>query len=336
MSIDDLEIRNSNQLKFFNRLRINEEILKTRTFMNALFLVESSIINPQLSVKFAQTCLVKLRNEPIYNLRRCRRYITEIFKHLFKVCQNINFEVDQLTDASSSFALCHQTQATFDRITFDKATIVGAQIDYSNENYDKLVRTIFFFYSKILHELAHACIAELGRTMPSEEDDQRFTTPTTHALTDEAGNAIERHFFGSVIDAIGHYTDSTRTSYEIDHLIMSEKQINPFIKTDYLRRFFGLNFYVIDTIPQPETEDRDVKWKRKVSTGQRSSDTKRRCTNRLIRSPNSSALCHFHRVSSDSIDHRRELNINDEESDEEQSLCNIKGNFRYPAILTKY
>ncbi|CAF1626158.1 unnamed protein product [Adineta ricciae] len=175
-----------------------------------------------MSVKFGQTCMAVLRNEPLFDLRKCRRHITEIYTHLIKVCQNINFELDKFTDVWSTFTLCHRTKSTFDIITIDKAIVIGASTISSKDD-DAYARITYFFYTKILHELAHACLAELGRSLPVEDEDEQFSSPATHGLTGEAGNSIERHFFGSVVDAIGHFTDNAQSIYLIDHIILRER-----------------------------------------------------------------------------------------------------------------
>jgi hypothetical protein len=169
---------NTRGFKFFNKTRIDQQLLLTQPFIDALFLVETTIGNPNLSVKFGQTCVAVLRNEPLFDLRKCRRHIIEIYMHLIKVCQDINFELDNFTDKWSTFTLCHHTKSTFDIITIDRATVLGAGTIPSNDH-DAHARDTYFFYTKILHELAHACLGELGRSLPVEDEDEQFSSPAT-------------------------------------------------------------------------------------------------------------------------------------------------------------
>ena len=104
---------------------------------------------------------------------------------------------------------------------------MGAAPLLTSNDDDGRARVTFFFFAKLLHELAHACIAELGRRLPIDDypdPDDRFESPTTHGLAGEAGDAIERHFFGSVVDAIGHYTEQHPPGYCIDQVLLRERQ----------------------------------------------------------------------------------------------------------------
>jgi hypothetical protein len=98
----------------------------------------------------------------------------------------------------------------------------------------------------------------------------------THGLTGEAGNSIERHFFGSVIDGIGHYTDSTRSIYQVDHIILRERQKKQFIKNNYFQNFCALNFAIITSIPAPDTETRTLTSTMKNTTSDNRSLTSKR------------------------------------------------------------
>jgi len=57
-------------------------------------------------------------------------------------------------------------------------------------------KQIFFLFVRTLHEIAHAAIYKNGRiimlTSIQVNKNQCFSTPATHALSGEAGNAIER------------------------------------------------------------------------------------------------------------------------------------------------
>jgi hypothetical protein len=50
--------------KFFEAHRIDSKLLQVQSFIKALQLIETTVINPSLSVKFAQTCVASVRNEP--------------------------------------------------------------------------------------------------------------------------------------------------------------------------------------------------------------------------------------------------------------------------------
>lgn len=47
---------------------------------------------------------------------------------------------------------------------------------------DAYARITYFFYTKILHELAHACLAELGRSLLIEDKNEQFSSLATHGL----------------------------------------------------------------------------------------------------------------------------------------------------------
>ena len=244
------------QLNLFNKSRISDELLNCSCFVEALHLIEKTIGNPHLSVKFSQTCIARLRNEQLYDLGKSRRHIPAIYSHLVLVIQNINITVEFFRDRWSCFTLGDRKQRSFDKIIFDRAMISGASRsgeDTSRE--DTRARLIFFLYAKLLHELAHASMAELGRKLPSGDFDDRFSSPATHAMTGEAGNSIERHFFGSVVDAHGRYTDTVKSMYSIEHVILREKQSKSKLTDAYLRQFIRINFATIESIPQAQTEE---------------------------------------------------------------------------------
>ena len=98
-------------------------------------------------------------------------------------------------------------------------------------------------------------MAELGRQLPSGDYDTRFSTPATHAMTGEAGDAIERHFFGSVIDAHGQYVNTDKSMYRIEQVILREKRLKQKLTNAYLRQFIRMNFSTIESIPQADTEN---------------------------------------------------------------------------------
>ena len=119
----------------------------------------------------------------------------------------------------------------------DRATLIGAAHFLTSDD-DGRARVTSFIFAKLLHGLAHACLAELGRRLPMDDNpdpDDRFASPATHGLTGEAGNAIERHFFGSVIDAVGHYTEQHPPVYCIDQVLLQERQKKKTLTAGYLR-----------------------------------------------------------------------------------------------------
>lgn len=242
------------QLKLFSESRLNEDLLKCSPFVEALHLVEATVVNPHLSVKFSQTCIASLRNEQLYDLEESRRHTCQIYSHLVTVLQNISFELDDFEDKWSSFTVGSKTKSSFDKITFDAAVIRGASMP--DDHVD--ARLIFFFYAKLLHEVAHASLAELGRKLPSGDYDDRFSSPATHAMTGEAGDAIERHFFGSVTDARGHYTNEEESIYKIEHVVLRERRSKQRVTDEYLRNFIGMNLFLLESIPLVETEKLDI------------------------------------------------------------------------------
>lgn len=239
---------------FFQRNRIDCRLLQVSSFVKALQLIEISIGNPNLSVKFSQTCIPSLRNEPLYDLTESLKHIQTIYEHLVTVIQNIQLKVEVFSDHWSTFQLGHRRRASFDKITFDRSMITDAK-DIQPDDILSQSRLSFFFYAKLLHELAHACLAQMGRQLPDGNDDDRFSSPATHAITGEAGDAIERHFFGSVIDAIGNYVDHEKNVFKIDYLILRERRNKQVITDDFLCYFNGLNLTIVKNIPTITTRN---------------------------------------------------------------------------------
>jgi hypothetical protein len=240
-------------LKYFTKTRIDEQLLQTQTFVDALHRIETTIANPNLSVKFAQTCIESLRNQPIFDLVECQRHIPDIYKHLIAVLEKINIKLDNLIDKWSSFTLGHRKRTSLDVIRFDRALVNGTG-DANNVTVDTSNRLIFFFYVKLLHEIAHACLSQLGRQLVVGDFDDRFTSPATHALTGNVGNAIERHFFGSIVDISGRYIDDDKSIYKIDHLILTERVNKKLITSAYLREFMDLNLAKVISISLVKTK----------------------------------------------------------------------------------
>ncbi|CAF1642816.1 unnamed protein product, partial [Adineta ricciae] len=224
------------QFRYFQQHRIDTQLLKSSSFIQALQMIEITIANPNLSVKFAQTCVQSLRNEPLFDLCESLKHIRTIYRHQCTVLQNIRLKIDSLADNWSTFTLGHRHRSSFDRITMDKSLIDGS-IDVNENDSEIYSRLVFFFYAKLLHEIAHACLAEMGRQMPFGDYDERFSSPATHALTGEVGDSIERHFFGSVVDAVGDYSGVEKNVFKINHVILRERRNKQEITTDYLLYF---------------------------------------------------------------------------------------------------
>lgn len=192
-----------------------------------------------------------LRNEQLYDLLESRRHIPEIFSHLNFVLANINIGLENFCDKWASFKIGHRSRSSRDTILFDRATIKGTNETFGDEG--NVAQSTYFFFAKLLHELAHASFAELGRRLPSGDYSERFSSPATHAMTGEAGNAVERHFFGSVVDGIGRYVDADKSIYKLDHVILRERRSKQFITTAYFHEFLQLKLETIESIPLPST-----------------------------------------------------------------------------------
>nr|ADD91462.1 hypothetical protein [Adineta vaga] len=240
--------------RYFQQHRIDEQLLKTPSFVKALQLIETTIANPNLSVKFAQTCVPTLRNEPLFDLTESLKHILTIYQHQVIVLQNINLKIDSFADNWSIFSLGHRRSSSFDEITLNRSLINGS-IDIDTNDIETYSRLAFFFYAKLLHEVAHACLAEMGRQMPHGDYDERFSSPATHALAGEAGDSIERHFFGSVVDVVGDYTNTEKNIFKIDHVILREKRSKQVVTNDYLLSFNKLNLALIKSIPTIVTKN---------------------------------------------------------------------------------
>lgn len=129
-------------------------------------------------------------------------YSSEITEFLTKLLGDLRFKSNILPDAYSHFVgnYSRNTSSSDDAIEYDVKTINGMihleQLHLASMN--MLSKQIFFLFVKTLHELAHAAIFKSGRTMSSTHCNihtkhELYTTPATHALSGEAGNAIERY-----------------------------------------------------------------------------------------------------------------------------------------------
>jgi hypothetical protein len=58
-----------------------------------------------------------------------------------------------------------QKKSSFDTIMFDHATVKGAA-QVCDDDVESAARFTYFFFAKLLHEIAHACVVELGLKLP--------------------------------------------------------------------------------------------------------------------------------------------------------------------------
>ena len=77
-------------------------------------------------------------------------------------------------------------------------------------------------------------------------------------MTGEAGDAIERHFFGSVTDARGQYTNEEESLYKIEHVVLRERRLKQRVTDVFLRKFIDMNLFTIESMPLADTESLHV------------------------------------------------------------------------------
>lgn len=155
-----------------------------------------------MNVFYSHVVIPELRYQNIFDKQQSLNYSTEIQNCLHEIAHDIKLDVTLLPHAYSHFSgnYSKQTTSKDDIILFDILTIKGTiSLEKSNKTTARTIaKQVFFLFVKLLHELAHACIFKTGRLMISQKGihvykkHDFFTTPATHALTGEAGNAIER------------------------------------------------------------------------------------------------------------------------------------------------
>jgi len=119
---------------------------------------------------------------------------------LFQLVNDLQVTVKNLPHACSHFTGSYSINSTSkdDLVEYDTKTINGIiSLEKSKETIEATIsKQVFFIFVKTLHELGHASIYRSARLMSSTSlhvnINESFNTPATHALTGEAGNAIER------------------------------------------------------------------------------------------------------------------------------------------------
>jgi len=158
-------------------------------------------MNPNLNVYFSHVVIPELRFKNIFDKQQSLKYSDRIKLFLCELVQDLQLNVADLPDAYSHFLGDPSVKSTGkdDIIQYDTTIINGIiNLEASNKRRSSTIaKQGFFIFAKTLHELAHACIFRSGRLMISthcqlNKKHECFNTPATHALSAEAGNAIER------------------------------------------------------------------------------------------------------------------------------------------------
>jgi hypothetical protein len=177
--------------------------LHSSSFIKAIHLIEGLIVNPNLNVYYSHVIIPELRFVNIFNREQSLQYSDRIKSFLCELVQDLQLNVVNLPDAYSHFVGDHSSQSTGkdDIIQYDKTTINGIiRLETSNKTAaSTIAKQVFFIFAKTLHEIGHACIFRSGRLIlmtstrrQLNKKHECFNTPATHALSAEAGNAIER------------------------------------------------------------------------------------------------------------------------------------------------
>jgi hypothetical protein len=161
-------------------------------------LTEGLIENPNLNVYYSHVAIPELRSLNIFDKQQSSQYTDRIKTFLCQLVHDLRFSVASLPDAHSHFTGDHSGNTTSkdDIIEYDESTINGI-IHLEKSKGANIAKQVFFIFVKTLHELAHASIYKSGRLMMSTrvsvaKKNEFLSTPATHALSSEAGNAIER------------------------------------------------------------------------------------------------------------------------------------------------
>ncbi|CAF1563579.1 unnamed protein product [Rotaria sordida] len=243
------------QFKYFNSKRIDPLLLQSSSFIKAIHLVEDLIINPNLNVYYSHVIIPELRFVNIFDKQQSLQYSHRIKSFLCELVQDLQFNVVNLPDNYSHFIGDYSSELTGkdDIIQYDKTIINGIiSLEASNKTTSSTIaKQIFFIFAKTLHEIAHACIFRSGRLMMStrrqlNKKHECFNTPATHALSAEAGNAIERFLFGSVIGTLGK---KSADLYIIKQLLLREQKPNGIIDASWLTRFVNSNLTNLNDFP---------------------------------------------------------------------------------------
>lgn len=175
--------------------------MKSSSFIKALHMVEALVDNKHLSIYFSHMVIPELRFVNIFNKNDSFIYSDKIERFLQELLSDLQYDVNILPDAYSTFIGDHSTNSTGreDKVIYDELTLNGIlmQEQSHRKSENMLSKQIFFLFVKTIHELSHACIFRSGRIMMKKclhvkKKNEYFNTPATHALSAEAGNAIER------------------------------------------------------------------------------------------------------------------------------------------------
>ena len=175
--------------------------MHSSSFIKAIHLIEDLIVNPNLNVYYSHVVIPELRFVNIFNREQSLQYSDCIKSFLCELVRDLQLNVVNLPKAYSHFVGDHSPKSTGkdDMIQYDE-TIVNGIIRLETLNKaaaSTIAKQIFLIFAKTLHEIGHACIFRSGRLMMStrrqlNKKHECFNTPATHALSAEAGNAIER------------------------------------------------------------------------------------------------------------------------------------------------
>jgi hypothetical protein len=176
-------------------------LLQSSSFIKSLHLIEHLIENPNLNVYYSHVIIPELRTINVFDKERSLKYSDQIKTFLCQLVNDLQFTIGTLTEACSHFTGNYSMNSTSkdDVIEYDITTINGIiSLEKSNKTTAATIsKQVFFLFAKTLHELAHASIYRSGRLMMAgslhmNKRNHCFNTPATHALSAEAGNAIER------------------------------------------------------------------------------------------------------------------------------------------------
>ncbi|CAF1360740.1 unnamed protein product, partial [Didymodactylos carnosus] len=244
------------KFKYFDSKRIDPFLLQSSSFIQVVHLVESLIENRNLNVYFAHVAIPELRPVNLFDKQQSLQYSDQIKTFLCGLVQDLRYSVKGLPDAYSHFLGNYAVDSTSkdDVIEYDTTTINGIiSLEKSNRTTPAIIaKQVFLIFAKTLHELGHASIYRSGRLMLStslhvNKANVCSHTPATHALSGEAGNAVERFLFGSVIGTLGKTNGDL---YIIKEILLQEQKPNGVIDSSWLQRFIALDLTNLNEIPK--------------------------------------------------------------------------------------
>jgi hypothetical protein len=152
-----------------------------------------------LNVYYSHVAIPELRSVNIFDKQKSFEYSDRIKTFLCQLVHDLQFGVTCLPNEYSVFTGNHSGNSSSkdDMIQYDDSTINGI-IHSEKCKRTGIAKQVFFLFSKTIHELAHASIYKSGRLAMSTSTsfqinkNECFNTPATHALSGEAGNAVER------------------------------------------------------------------------------------------------------------------------------------------------